>query len=126
MTTRQPDRAESTSALTADRRVQPDSFVVYPTRYADIPFEDRHDWCLTVVNGHLNGWSIRRGLGGTASNFAMNGDGTWEIESRHADNSSRRWSLDDALAIALLHVDLHKITGLSATDAIARADREHA
>ena len=113
-----------------DARVEADSYVVYPDRYDDIPYADRHDWVLTVVNGHTEGrtatWSIRRGLGATHGTLAMNGDGTWELESRHADNTSRRWTRDDALAIALLNVNTHKVQGLSAAEAIAEGEKARA
>jgi transcriptional regulator with XRE-family HTH domain len=106
-----------------DPRVEVDSYVIYPDRYADIPYGDREDWVVTVVDGHLNGWSIRRGLGATHSTMAMNGDGTWTPESRHGDNSSRRWTRDEALAIALLNVNTHKVQGLSAAEAVAEGEK---
>lgn len=109
-----------------DPRVEVDSYVIFPDRYADIPYGDREDWVVTVVNGHLNGWSIRRGLGATHSTMAMNGDGTWTPESRHGDNSSRRWTRDEALAIALLNVNTHKVQGLSAAEAVAEGQKARA
>lgn len=113
-----------------DPRVHVDSYVIYPDRFADIPYSDREDWVVTVINGHAEGrtatWSIRRGLGAAYGTRAMNGDGTWEIESRHGDNTSRRWTRDEALAIALLNVNTHKVQGLSAAEAIAEGDRNRA
>lgn len=94
-----------------DLRVHPDQYVVYPTNYDTLPMVDKDAWCLTVMNGHAWGWSIRRGMAST-SDFALTRDGRWVVESR-GDNSnrSRRWPLDEALRIALDHVDTVRTYG---------------
>lgn len=100
-----------------DPRVQVDSYVVYPTGYADLVHSDKDAWCLTVTNGHAYGWSIRRGLSMTGP-MAMNRHGKWIMESRGSDrNKPRRWSLEEALTIALRHVDTQRIARRTAQEA---------
>jgi hypothetical protein len=107
----------------ADPRVQPDSFVVYPTDYDLIPYSDRESWALTVTNGHTYGWSIRPGIG-MSSSVALNRKGERIFESRGSGhNKARRWPLNEALRIALSIVDTHKVGGISAAEAVANRDR---
>lgn len=107
----------------ADPRVQPDSFVVYPTDYELIPYSDKESWVLTVVNGHAYGWSIRPGIG-IGSSVALNRKGERIFESRGSGhNKARRWPLEEAIAIALQIVDKHKVAGMSAAEAVARREQ---
>lgn len=107
----------------ADPRVEPDSFVVYPTDYALIPYSDRESWALTVTNGHAYGWSIRPGIGVSGS-AALNRKGERIFESRGSGhNKARRWPLEEALRIALDIVDTHKVGGISAAEAVAKRDQ---
>lgn len=103
-----------------DPRVAPDSFVVYPTGYDEFVNSDKHSWCLTVRNGHAWGWWIDRGMGMSGGGFAMNRRGQWILESRgNRGNKARRWPLEEALRIALEHVDTHKLNGVTAAEASA-------
>lgn len=100
-----------------DPRVSPDVYVVRPTGYDDLVHSDKDAWCLSVVNGHAWGWSIRRGIG-RSSDLAMNRKGEWIWESRGSGrNKPRRWPLDEALMIALRHVDTLKLNGFTAVEA---------
>ena len=100
-----------------DPRVQPDSYVVRPTCYDAMVNSDRDYWCLTVTNGHAYGWSIRRGVG-MSGGMALNRKGEWIIESRGSGrNKPRRWPLEEALAIALQHIDTVVINGCTAQEA---------
>jgi hypothetical protein len=106
-----------------DPRVQPDSFVVYPTDYDLIPYSDKEQWALTVTNGHAWGWSIRPGIGMTGP-VVLNRKGERIIESRGSGrNKPRRWPLEEALQIALSIVDTHKVAGRSAAEVVANRDR---
>lgn len=108
----------------ADPRVQPDSFVVYPTDYDLIPYSDKESWALTVTNGHAYGWSIRPGIG-MSGPVALNRKGERIIESRRSGrNKARRWPLEEALRIALSIVDTrHKVAGLSAAEVVAKREQ---
>jgi hypothetical protein len=87
---------------------------------------DRDIWCLTVQNGHAWGWSIRRGIG-MSGPMAMSRQGKWIVESRGSGNNKpRRWPLDEALSIALKHIDSVTINGFTAADCAARWPREEA
>jgi hypothetical protein len=78
---------------------------------------DKDAWCLTVQNGHAWGWSIRRGIG-MSGPMAMNRKGEWIVESRGSGNNKpRRWPLDEALRIALQHVDTLRLNGATAQQA---------
>ena len=100
-------------------RVQPDSYVVYPEGYDDFVNSDKSYWCLSVVNGHAWGWSVRRGIG-MSGGPAMNRKGEWIFESRGSGrNKPRRWTLEEALEIALAHVDTHILNGHTAAEASA-------
>lgn len=84
-------------------RVEVDKFVVYPTRYDEIPFVDKESFCLTVVNGHAWGWSVRKFHGGQQ---ALNKKGEWIFESRGSGrNKPRRWSQEEAISLAVKYVD---------------------
>ena len=102
-----------------DPRVQPDSYVVRPTCYDQMGNSDRDYWCLSVVNGHAWGWRVKRhGFGG---NEALSRKGEWIYESRGSGrNKPRRWPLDEALRIALEHVDSLRMNGSTASDCAAR------
>lgn len=101
-----------------DPRVQVDSYVVYPTGYDDLVQSDKFAWCLEVTNGHAYGWSVRQA--GMTSSRAMNRKGEWIWEQRgHGQNKTRRFSLEEALTIALKYVDRHKINGFTAATASA-------
>ena len=100
-----------------DPRVQPDEYVVYPTGYDEMVNSDKDSWCLTVQNGHSWGWSVRRGRG-MSGPMAMNRKGQWIVESRGSGrNKPRRWPLEEALRIALEHVDTHTLNGHTAQQA---------
>jgi hypothetical protein len=100
-----------------DPRVVVDTYIVRPTGYDDMVFNDKDAWCLTVTNGHAWGWSIRRGIS-AGSSMAMNRKGEWIVESRGSGhNKSRRWPLDEALSIALGHIDSIRIMGRTAREA---------
>lgn len=102
--------------LTQHPQVHADAYVVRPTCYDQMGNSDRDMWCLTVTNGHAYGWSIRRGIGG-GGGPAMNRKGEWIFESRGSGrNKPRRWPLEEALAIALRHVDSHRLNGRIAQD----------
>lgn len=107
-----------------DPRVSPDSYVVRPSCWDEMGNSDRDSFCLAVVNGHAWGWSIRRGMGGRGP-MAMNRRGDWIYESRGSGhNKARRWSLEEALSIALQHVDRLAINGSTAADCAARWPRD--
>jgi len=100
-----------------DPRVEVDAYTVRPTGYDDLVHTDKDMWCLSVVNGHAWGWSIRRGVG-MGGGPAMNRKGEWIVESRGSGrNKPRRWTLEEALRIALACVDSHRINGLNARQA---------
>lgn len=103
---------------TPDPRVKADRYMVYPTGYEAMVHSDKIMWCLSVVDGHGWGWAVKRAAieGGPA----MNRSGEWIYESRGSGrNKARRWSLEEALAIALQHVDTHTINGHTAAQASA-------
>jgi hypothetical protein len=100
-----------------DPRVEADVYIVRPTGYDDLVHTDKDAWCLSVANGHAWGWSIRPGIGMSGSK-AMNRQGEWIYELRGSGrNKPRRWTLDEALRIALDHVDTHRINGDTAREA---------
>lgn len=102
-----------------DPRVQPDSYVVRPSCYEQMGNSDRDAWCLSVVNGHAWGWSVRQH--GFHGSRALNRKGQWIYESRGSGhNKARRWPLEEALGIALQHIDSLKINGSTAADVAAR------
>lgn len=91
-------------------------YVVYPSRFARIPFADRDSWCLYVFDGGW-GWSVRNFPGGQGS--AMNRRGEFIHERRgHKGNQRRRYSLDEALALARRYVDHHKRNGRTAAEVV--------
>ena len=99
-----------------DPRVTVDAYVVRPTGYDDLVHSDKDRHCLSVVNGHAYGWSIRQGVG-VSSSYAMNRKGEWIYESRGSGrNKPRRWPLEEALRIALAHVDTAKMNGMTAQE----------
>lgn len=107
-----------TTDLSQHPQVAADSYRVYPSCYDQMGNSDRDSFVLTVVNGHAYGWSVRPGWGGSR---AMNRKGEWIYESRGSGrNKPLRWTLDEALAIALEHVDTHRINGSTAADCAAR------
>ncbi len=100
-----------------DPRVTVDCYVVRPTGYDDLVHTDKDSWCLSVINGHAWGWSIRRGTG-MGGGPAMNRKGGWIFESRGSGrNKPRRYPLEEALALALKYVDTHTINGHAAQGA---------
>lgn len=106
-----------------DPRVKVDSYAVYPTGYDEHVHADKHSWVLTVTDGHAWGWSIRRGIG-LSGGAAMNRKGEWIWESRGSGrNKPRRFPLDEALSIALQHVDGVRINGYTAAEASAEVTR---
>lgn len=118
MTATAPAAAGADTSPVDDPRVHPDRYVVRPTGYDDMVHADRMYWCLSVVNGHEWGWSVRRGPGD--SHYAMNRKGEWIIESRgSARNKARRWPLEEALALALKYVDTVTLNGRTAAQASA-------
>lgn len=109
------------SEPTTDPRVRVQAYTIYPADYDLIPYSDRFNWVLEVVDGHAWGWSIRQA--GFSGSRAMNRKGEWVHESRGSGrNKPRRWSLDDALSIALEYVDDHKVNGMSAREAVANRE----
>lgn len=108
--------------LTQHPRVAADSYVIYPSCYDQMGNSDRDMFCLSVTNGHAWGWSVRQH--GFSGQRAMNRNGEWIYESRGSGhNKARRWTLNEALAIALEHVDTHLINGSTAADCAARWPR---
>lgn len=104
--------------LLGDPRVTVDTYIVRPTGYDEFVNSDKDAWCLTVVNGHAYGWSVRRGA--SSGGPAMNRHGKWIFETRGSEqNRSRRWPLEEALALALRRVDINRILGLTAAEASA-------
>lgn len=104
------------SSALDDPRVKVESYVIYPTGYEDLVHSDKFMWCLQVTNGHQWGWSIRPA--GTSSFRAMNRKGEWIDETRgHGQNKTRRFTLDEALSLALKYVDTRKISGYTAAEA---------
>lgn len=102
-----------------DPRVEPDTYVVRPTGYADFVNTDKDSWCLSVTNGHAYGWSVRRGVG-MSGGLAMNRKGEFIYESRGSGrNKPRRWPLEEALEIALRHIDTIRLNGSTAAEASA-------
>lgn len=98
-----------------DPRVQPDAYIVYPTGYDDMVNSDKYHWCLHVINGHSYGWSVRPGRG---SSSAMNRKGKMIYEtSGSGSNRFRRYSLEEALGIALQYVDSYVVNGCTASQA---------
>ena len=113
-----PKAATPTSPPLDDPRVRVDRYVVTPTGYDDMVHSDKPMWTLAVVDGGRWGWSVRRGA--VDSPFAMNRKGEWICESRGSGhNKHRRFSLEDALALALKHVDTHLLNGCTAAQASA-------
>jgi len=109
--------------FTDDPRVQPDVYVVRPSCYDQMGNSDRDMSCLSVVNGHAWGWSVRQHV--FTGSRALNRKGEWVLESRGSGhNKARRWTLEEALEIALRHVDSIKINGSTAADCAARWPRE--
>lgn len=110
---------------TAEDRVMPDSFVVYPTDYHLIPYSDRDNWALTVENGHTWGWRIVPGIGRSGGSQVLNraGECVFEVRADEA-NRDRRWSMAEALAIALDVVDTkHAVQGMTAAQAVAHREQ---
>lgn len=102
-----------------DPRVTVDSYIIRPTGYDQMVHSDKDHWCLEVSNGHKWGWSVRQA--GFTSIAAMNRKGEWIYESRGSGhNKARRWTLEEALRIALEHVDTHTINGCTAAQASAQ------
>jgi hypothetical protein len=100
----------------SEPRVEVDSYVVYPTGYDDMVHADKYTWCLEVTNGHSWGWSVRQA--GYSSQRALNRKGEWIYESRGSGhNKARRWTAEEAIAIALKHVDTLTINGRTAAQA---------
>lgn len=105
-------------AVVSDPRVAPAAYVVYPTGFAEMVTVDKHAFCLYVVDGMTWGWSVRASL---TSPQAMNRKGQWVWESGGSGhNRFRRWPLDEALEIALRHVDSRRINGGTAAEWDAR------
>lgn len=98
-----------------DSRIEVVSYIVRPSGYDDLVHSDKDSWCLRVVNGQAWGWVIRRGWGDT---FALNRKGEWIAEDRGSGrNKPRRYPLDEALRLALAHVDTLKLNGCTAAEA---------
>lgn len=98
-----------------DPRVTHESFVVWPS-CADRLGASKYDFALTVTNGHEWGWAIRRGAMGY-SGMAMNRKGQFIVENRGSRNNRfRRYPLEEALALALKHVDKRKVMGKTAEE----------
>lgn len=97
-----------------DPRVFVDQYVIRPSCYDELPEYERYNFCLSVVDGHAWGWSVRRGVG-MSNARAFNRNGVEIYESRGSgSNKFRRWPLEEALTIALKHVDSMKVNGRTA------------
>lgn len=108
-----------------DPRVQVDEYIVVPSCYEELSKYERHNWVLSVTNGHEWGWSVRRGM--SSSPFAMNRRGKWIVESRgNQGNRFRRFPVEEALELALKHVDTYKINGMTAQDFVDWCKKEKA
>lgn len=105
-----------------DPRVKVDTYRVYPSCYDQMGNSDRDYFCLEVTDGHAWGWSVRRSGGGP---MAMNRKGEFIYESRGSErNKWRRWTLDEALTLALKYVDQVRLNGSTAADCAARWPRD--
>lgn len=105
--------------LTEHPQVAVDSYVVRPACYDEMGNSDRDMFCLAVTNGHAWGWSIRQH--GFSGSRALSRKGEWIYESRGSGhNKARRWPLEEALTIALQHIDTLRINGSTAADCAAR------
>lgn len=88
--------------------VEVKEYVVYPTRYEEIPLMDKYSLCLWVYDGGRWGWSVRDFPGGQGR--AMNKKGEFIYErGGHGGNKFRRYKLEDALALAEKWVDERKV-----------------
>lgn len=101
-----------------DPRVAPDSYIIYPTGYDDLVHSDKYMWCLNVQNGHKDGWWIGRGIMGS-SEIVMNRKGEWKF-SDPMNRRHWRYERDEAIQIALNHVDTNKLNGFTAQEASDR------
>lgn len=101
-----------------DPRVHPDSYVIYPTGYDAMVHGDKFMWVLTVNNGHKDGWYIARGFS-KSTDIVMNRKGEWKWHQA-MNRSKWRYPLEDALQIALDHVDTHVLNGHTAQQASDR------
>lgn len=91
------------SAPVTDPRVAVDEYTVRPTAYDRMNPNERLHWCLAVTDGHEWGWSVRHYA---FRQEAMNRKGEFIWESRGSKaNRFRRYPLEEALALALKHVD---------------------
>lgn len=110
----------------ADPRVCVDEYIVKPSCYDDLPEYERLRFCLVVTNGHKWGWSVRMGAGMSGSPYAMNRKGKMIYESRgHGGNKHRRYPLEEALALALKHVDTMKVNMRTAQEWVDRWEKEN-
>lgn len=105
-----------------DPRVQPDVYLVRPTGYDEVDMTDKYHWQLHVTNGHAFGWSVRRYR---EDPYAMNRKGKFIQESRgHRGNRYRRYPLEEALQLALKHVDSLTVMNLTLAQAAERLSRK--
>jgi hypothetical protein len=108
--------AGSDAGVLSDPRVAVDAYVVRPTGYDQMVNSDRDYWCLSVVNGHAWGWRVKRH--GFTGSEALNRKGQWIYEQRGSGrNKPRRFTRDEALALALKYVDTLVMNGLTAQQA---------
>ncbi len=95
-----------------DPRVAVDQYIIRPSCYDDLAEHEKSNFGLVVMNGHEWGWSVR-----WRSHWALNRKGEHIFEQRGSrSNRFRRWPLEEALTIALKHVDSQKINGRTAQE----------
>lgn len=102
-----------------DPRVYAQSFMVRPSCFEDMGRFDKDYWCLVVGDSGPDGWWVRRH--GARDGRSMSRTGHFVLETPgQGRNRERRWPLEQALQIALDHVDSIKVRGLTAAEAATR------
>lgn len=102
-----------------DLRVHAQSFTVRPACFEEMGRFDKDAWCLVVGDGGTDGWWVRRH--GARDGRSMSRAGHFVRETPGPGrNRDRRWPLEQALQIALEHVDSIRVHGLTAAEAATR------
>lgn len=102
-------------------RIRVSTYTVVPTGYDQMVQADKNSWALFVVDGGSQyGWAIRRGSPATGS--CMNTNGRFVPEPLPSGRSQEwlerhRWTLPEALQLALAHVDQLELNGHTAAQA---------
>lgn len=103
--------------MTDQPSVEVDVYIIRPSGYDDLVNSDKDMWCLHVINGHAWGWSVRRSVG---DQRALNRKGEFVYETRgQGSNRFRRFTSDEAIALAVKFVDTMTINGCTAAQASA-------